>query len=99
MKKLGFTAVVFMLSALLVSGCGGNAVQAYYDPEEGIESAVSKQFVVLIALESNPSTGYSWEAEYDTECLSWSRKHLNPMSTPTCILLAPAALNFSNSKR
>ena len=69
MKKMGFTAVVFMLSALLVSGCGGNAVQAYYDPEEGIESAVSKQFVFLIALESNPSTGYSWEAEYDTEML------------------------------
>lgn len=30
---------------------------------------VNKEFVILIALESNPTTGYSWEAIYDKTVL------------------------------
>ena len=69
MKKILIIVVTFILSISLITGCGGSTVKAYSDPEETIDSSISKQFIVLIALESNPSTGYSWVAEYDNAML------------------------------
>ena len=57
-----------LLTACLVAGCGAEA-KAYTDPEETIDISADKEFVVLIALESNPSTGYSWQASYDETML------------------------------
>ena len=61
--------VTLILSISLITGCGGSTVKAYFDPEETIDSGMDKEFIVLIALESNPTTGYSWEAEFDTAML------------------------------
>ena len=69
MKKILIIVVTLILSISLITGCGGSTVKAYSDPEETIDSSISKQFIVLIALESNPSTGYSWVAEYDNAML------------------------------
>ncbi|MDD5604439.1 MAG: protease inhibitor I42 family protein [Dehalococcoidales bacterium] len=78
MKKLLFTAVVLVLSASMAWGCTSQSVKAYYDPEEDIDSGVSKEFIVLIALESNPSTGYRWEAVYNTEMLELVEETFEP---------------------
>jgi inhibitor of cysteine peptidase len=64
MKKSLVLAVVPVLLAGLATGCASQ-VKAYYNPEEPIGSDINKEFVILIALESNPTTGYSWEAKYD----------------------------------
>ena len=66
MKKLLICGVLVLMIGLL-AGCGG--VQAYSDPEETIDSGVNTEFIILIALESNPTTGYSWEASYDETML------------------------------
>ncbi|MFC1846578.1 protease inhibitor I42 family protein [Chloroflexota bacterium] len=69
MKKIFITVVTLILSISLITGCGGSTVKAYSNPEETIDSSMNKEFIVLIALESNPTTGYSWEAEYDAAIL------------------------------
>lgn len=53
-----------MLTTCLVAGCEAE-VKAYSDPEQTIEVNADNQFDIVIALESNPTTGYSWEASYD----------------------------------
>ena len=63
MKKL-LPLMGLILAASLVVGCS-STVQAYTDPEVTIDAGADDEFVVLIALESNPTTGYSWEASYD----------------------------------
>jgi inhibitor of cysteine peptidase len=58
-----------MLAISLFIGCVNGAVNAYSDPEEIIGSSPEKEFVILIALESNPTTGYSWQASCDSTVL------------------------------
>lgn len=57
-RVLLLTAV---LAICLVTGCAG--VKTYDDPGQAIDIGVNQQFV--IALDSNPTTGYSWQASYD----------------------------------
>jgi len=64
MKKLLFSAMALALSASVFVGCSGNSAQNYTDPEEQINTKVNGQFIVELV--SNPSTGFSWQAEYDT---------------------------------
>jgi inhibitor of cysteine peptidase len=68
-KKIFLIVVTLILSISLITSCGGSTIKAYSDPEETIDSSMDKEFIVLIALESNPTTGYSWEAEFDTAML------------------------------
>jgi len=63
MKKI-LPLIGLILTIFLVVGCS-STVQAYTDPEVTIDVGANDEFVILIALESNPSTGYSWEASYD----------------------------------
>lgn len=63
MKKL-LPLMGLILAACLVAGCS-STVQAYTDPEETVGVGAGSEFAILIALESNPTTGYSWEASYD----------------------------------
>lgn len=69
MKKIFLMVVTLILSVSLIAGCGGGTVKAYSDPEETIDSSKNNEFIILIALESNPTTGYGWEAEFDTAML------------------------------
>ena len=79
MKKLlplmGLVGVV--LTTCLVAGCGAE-VKAYSDPEQTIEVNANNQFDIVIALESNPSTGYSWEASYDQAQLELVDENYEP---------------------
>ena len=68
MKKFLPLFMGVLLIVCLVAGCGVG-VKAYTDPEETIGISANKEFVILIALESNPTTGYSWQASYDETML------------------------------
>jgi inhibitor of cysteine peptidase len=68
MKKL--LSIIGLLGIILVSclaaGCGAE-VKAYSDPDKAIEINAGTEFDIVISLESNPSTGYSWVAVYDQD--------------------------------
>lgn len=68
MKKLLPLLVGVLLTTCLVAGCG-TEVKAYTDPQEEIDISPDNEFVILIALDSNPTTGYSWQASYDEAML------------------------------
>jgi len=68
MKRLLVLMITSVLAVCLIAGCGGG-VKAYSDPDETIDINPNKEFIILIALESNPTTGYSWEANYDETML------------------------------
>jgi inhibitor of cysteine peptidase len=65
MKRVLFLLVVAVLTLGLVAGCGG--IKTYNDEGQTIDISVGKEFI--IALGSNPSTGYSWQASYDETML------------------------------
>jgi inhibitor of cysteine peptidase len=62
------TAVV---AICLVAGCVGE-VETYTDPGQTINIGINQQFV--IALGSNPTTGYSWQESHDTTILELVEK-------------------------
>ena len=68
MKKLLPLLMGVLLTTCLVAGCG-TEVKAYTDPQEEIDISPDNEFVILIALDSNPTTGYSWQASYDEAML------------------------------
>ena len=78
MKKIFLLVTALILSTSLITSCGGSTVKAYSNPEETIDSNMNKEFIVLIALASNPSTGYSWEAEYDDAVLELVEETFEP---------------------
>jgi len=57
-----------VMMAIPLSGCT-TEVQAYSDTSQTIDIKTDKEFVILIALESNPTTGYSWQASFDATAL------------------------------
>lgn len=85
MKKLlplmGLIGVV--LTVCLVAGCG-TEVKAYSDPEQTIETNVDNKFDIV--LESNPTTGYSWEASYDQNQLKLVDKIYEEIEGPEELL-------------
>jgi inhibitor of cysteine peptidase len=60
-----FLLLLMVLTAFLVAGC--LQVETYTDEGQGIDTEVNQQFV--IALGSNPTTGYGWQASYDETML------------------------------
>jgi len=68
MKRLWMLVMMVVVATCLLAGCGGG-VKAYSNPEGTIDIGANGEFVILIALESNPTTGYSWEASYDETML------------------------------
>ena len=78
MKKIFLLVTTLIISISLITGCGGSTIEAYSDPEETIDSSMNNEFIVLIALESNPSTGYSWVAEYDDAILELVEETFEP---------------------
>ncbi|MBA7632655.1 hypothetical protein ES703_40207 [subsurface metagenome] len=68
MKRLWILVMMVVAATCLAAGCAAE-VKAYSDPVETIGIGANKEFIILIALESNPTTGYSWEASYDETML------------------------------
>ena len=61
-----FLLLLAALAIALAAGCIGG-VETYTDAGQAIDIGVNQEFV--IALGSNPSTGYSWQAGYDETML------------------------------
>lgn len=64
MKKLIFAiaATLVVLAAGIGTGCT-REIAAHTNTGENIEVKVNREFV--IAVDANPSTGYSWQTEFD----------------------------------
>jgi inhibitor of cysteine peptidase len=72
MKKLMMLALIsVVLLTVVLSGCG-TAAKAFTEPSQTINTGVNKEFT--IALGSNISTGYSWQAAYDEKALTLVEK-------------------------
>jgi inhibitor of cysteine peptidase len=63
-KKL--LILMLVAAALTVVGCIGVA-KTYDDPGQAVNIGVNQEFI--IALGSNPSTGYSWQESHDQTML------------------------------
>ncbi len=59
--------VAGLLGSLGLSGCSGQG-QPYTDSTQVVNTGVGQEFT--IALESNISTGYSWQAKFDPSILN-----------------------------
>ena len=75
MKKFMVLVVASILMVSLLTGCGGGA-KAYIDPDKTISVGVNQEFV--IALDSNPTTGYDWEESYDESALKLVEDRYEP---------------------
>jgi inhibitor of cysteine peptidase len=68
-KKL--LILMLIAAALTVAGCIGVA-KTYDDPGQTIDIGIKQEFV--IALGSNPTTGYSWQESHDQTMLELLEK-------------------------
>jgi inhibitor of cysteine peptidase len=66
MKKLLSVLVLGAFTAGLLVGCTGGAV-TYTDASQTIDAKAGQEFI--IALESNPTTGYGWQVQSDDNFL------------------------------
>ena len=66
-----------VLAVSLIAGCAG--ITTYTNPSQTINTTVNGEFA--IALDSNPTTGYSWNASYDTSMLSLEKEEYIPNKT------------------
>jgi inhibitor of cysteine peptidase len=69
MKKVLAVIAVILATACLATGCGVQEVKAYNNPSEVIETNANGEFIIEIALPSNPTTGYTWVATFDTSLI------------------------------
>jgi predicted secreted protein len=64
--------LILVAAALTVAGCIGVA-ETYDDPGQTVNISVNQEFI--IALGSNPTTGYGWQESHDQtmlELLKWN---------------------------
>jgi len=73
MKKLLIVAAV--VAIFLVAGCAGG-IKTYTDPEQTINISVNQEFI--IALDSNPTTGFTWHRSHDATILELIEKTYEP---------------------
>jgi inhibitor of cysteine peptidase len=70
-----FLILLVVVATCLVAGCVGE-VETYTNPGQTIDIGVNQQFV--IALGSNPTTGYGWQESYDQTMLELVEKTYRP---------------------
>ena len=75
MKRFLILVTVAVIATSLVAGCAGE-VKTYTDSGQAISIGVNQEFV--IALGSNPTTGYSWQESYDETVLELAEKTYKP---------------------
>ena len=71
----GFLLLLVVVATCLVAGCVGE-VETYTDPGQTVNIGVNQEFV--IALGSNPTTGYGWQESYDQTMLELVEKIYRP---------------------
>jgi len=75
MKKILMLLVMVMLATCLVVGCTSEG-KTYTDSGQTINIKLNQEFVIAIG--SNPTTGYSWYASYDDTMLELIDKTYKP---------------------
>jgi len=70
-KRLLILVAVAVVAISLVAGCVGE-VKTYTDSGQTVDIGVNQEFV--IALGSNPTTGYGWQESYDESMLELVEK-------------------------
>ena len=73
MKK--FLILIAVVAISLVAGCAGE-VKTYTDSGQAISIGVNQEFI--IALGSNPTTGYRWQAGFDETILKLVESKYEP---------------------
>ena len=73
MKRL--LILVIVVAICMLAGCVGE-VKTYTDSGQTIDIGVNQEFV--IALGSNPTTGYGWQENYDESMLELVEKTYKP---------------------
>ena len=79
MKKFVFMMVALGLVVSMLAGCNsGNTdkIKTYTDATQTIDASVNQEFI--IAVDSNPTTGYDWEESYDSDMLSLTDDRYEP---------------------
>ncbi len=76
MKKLLLLAMSVLVAAILAFGCAPAKVETYGESAQAVQSRVSSEFI--ISLESNPTTGYSWQESHDDSMVKLVEKKLEP---------------------
>jgi inhibitor of cysteine peptidase len=66
---------VAIVATCVLAGCA-SGVKTYTDPGQAISIGVNQEFV--IALDSNPTTGYSWQESHDEAILELVEKTYEP---------------------
>ena len=66
MKRFLILSLV-LAASLMLAGCGGKS-PTYTDASQTINTRLNQEFI--IALDSNPTTGYDWEESHDNSILS-----------------------------
>ena len=66
MKRLLILVTVAMMAAFMLAGCVGE-VKTHTDSGQTIDIGINQEFV--IALGSNPTTGYNWQVSHDETML------------------------------
>lgn len=79
MKKFMFMMVALGLVVSMLAGCNSgstNEIKTYTDATETIDGSVNQEFI--IAVDSNPTTGYDWEESHDSDMLSLTDDSYEP---------------------
>lgn len=73
MKKLVISLAVLLLAGIMI-GCntGSAEIKTYTDSTQQVEVGIDGEFIV--ALTSNPTTGYSWQESHDAASLNLVEK-------------------------
>ena len=66
-----FVILTVMVTLCLLAGCVGE-IKTYSDSGQAIEISINQEFI--IALGSNPTTGYGWQESYDENMLALVEK-------------------------
>jgi len=72
LSRIMLPAVALALMFALLAGCAGAAPPEYTDEKVPIIAGAGEPFV--IALTSNPTTGFSWQLNYDSTMLTLAGK-------------------------
>jgi inhibitor of cysteine peptidase len=68
MRKYWLSVLCLLLAAALgLTACSKAAIKTYSEAETDIKVEVNAEFSLTLA--ANPTTGYSWEADYDKDLL------------------------------
>jgi inhibitor of cysteine peptidase len=96
MKKLIMVALVSVaLLTMVLSGCATSA-KAFTEPSQIINTGVNQEFT--IALGSNISTGYSWQAAYDEKALTLVEKTYKEQDNTGKQIVGAAGTEYFNFK-